>query len=515
MNSKKTEEEYWLALLRAPGVGPVKFARLIERFGSPRGVFEAEWSEWQAFSVKKKELLDYLQNPDWHAIEKDMQWLAQPDNYLLTLDHPDYPPLLREIDDPPPLLFVHGDYTLLSSHQLAMVGTRHPTQEGEQTAREFAEHLTSQGFTITSGMAYGIDGASHWGALAGTGKTIAVAGTGLDRVYPAEHRDLAHKIAQTGALISELPLGTQVRRRHFPIRSRVVSGLSLGTLVVEAPEESGALYTARHAIKQGRELFAIPGSIHNPLVKGCHLLIKKEGAKLVEKATDILEELRIHRPLTAAQAKKDTPSPSPNSPPISQHEVPTNSTTAASPFVLRDKTTDSQKNGVNALAGKSPSHGKTPENQKNGINALAGKSPSRFEPNENQKNGSDVLAGKLPSHGKTPENQKNGINALAGKSPSRFELNENQKNGSDDLARKSRPKGETNEKNPEKNILTSESDLDSDYVRLLGYLEVGPRSIDNLVEQSGLTAGDVSSMLLILELQLLVVTQPGGLYARK
>ncbi|RKZ91758.1 MAG: hypothetical protein DRR19_06285, partial [Candidatus Parabeggiatoa sp. nov. 1] len=157
----------------------------------------------------------------------------------------------------------------------------------------------------------------------------------------------------------------------------------------------------------------------------------------------------------------------------------------------------------------------TPENQKNGINALAGKSPFRFEPNENQKNGSDVLAGKLPSHGKTPENQKNGINALAGKSPSRFELNENQKNGSDDLARKSLPKGETNEKNQENHILTSESDLNSDYQRLLDYLKVGPCSIDNLVEQSGLTAGDVSSMLLILELQLLVVTQPGGLYARK
>jgi len=294
LKPKNTEQEYWIALLRAPGVGPVNFARLIKHFGSPSGVFEAGREQWKALNMKQAQV-NYLQNPNWAAVEKDIQWLAQPDNHLLTLDHPDYPPFLRSIDDPPPVLFVHGDYTLLSTPQLAIVGTRHPSSEGEQIAKDFAKYLSNQGFTITSGMALGIDGASHWGALAGTGQTIAVAGTGLDRVYPAKHRELAHQIAQTGALISELPIGTPVNRHNFPIRSRLVSGLSLGTLVIEAPERSGALYAAQHAAKQGRDVFAIPGSIHNPLVKGCHQLIK-QGAKLVETAADILEELSNYQP---------------------------------------------------------------------------------------------------------------------------------------------------------------------------------------------------------------------------
>ena len=380
------EEEYWLALARAPGVGPVNFARLTKHFGNPRNLFEAGLAEWQAFNIKGT-LLDYLQAPNWQAVEKDMQWLAQPGNHLLTLHHPDYPPLLREIHSAPPILFVRGDCTLLSSKQLAIVGTRHPSREGEQTAREFAEHLSHQGITITSGMALGIDGASHWGALAGTGKTIAVAGTGLDRVYPSQHRELAHKIIETGALISEFSLGTTVRREHFPLRSRIISGLSLGTLVVEAPERSGARYAARHAAKQGREIFAIPGSIHNPLAKGCHQLIK-DGAKLVETAADILEELKIYRP--PLQTPKLTENPNP----------PTIST---------------------------------------------------------------EIAPQLPS------------------------CNTEQA-------------AETN-------------DLDDEYARLLDYLDAAT-SIDNLVEQSGLTAGEISSMLLILELRGLVAVQPGGLYAR-
>ncbi len=382
MKLKNAEEEYWFALAHAPGVGPVNFARLIKHFGNPRAVFEAERVEWQAFKMKKA-LVDYLQNPNWQAVEKDMQWLAQPGNHLLTLDHPEYPPLLREISGAPPLLFVHGNCMLLSSKQLAMVGTRHPSTEGEQIAREFAEYLSHQGFTITSGMALGIDGASHWGALAGTGKTIAVAGTGLDRIYPAKHRELAYKIAESGALVSEFPPGTPVRREHFPLRSRIVSGLSLGTLVIEAPEGSGALYAANHAAKQKREVFAIPGSIYNPLVKGCHQLIK-EGAKLVETTADILEELRIYSPIVVPQEQEII---------IKQQDAET----------------------------------------------------SDLEP--------------------TPAPQEM-------------------------------------------------SNLGDDYARLLSYLDAGATSVDHLVEQSGLTVGEISSMLLILELREQVAVQPGGLYAR-
>jgi DNA processing protein len=405
LTHKHTEEEYWLALLRAPGVGPVNFIRLIKYFGNPQTVFEAGRGEWQSLNMKEA-LQKYLQNPNWHAIEKDLEWLAQPNNHLLTFEHPDYPPILAEIDNFPPLLFVHGDCALLSSQQLAIVGTRHPSQEGERTAREFAEYLSLQGFTITSGMAYGIDAASHWGALAGSGKTLAVAGTGLDRVYPAKHRDLAHKIAETGALISELPIGTPIHRSQFPIRSRIVSGLSLGTLVVEAPERSGALYTARHAANQGREVFAIPGSIYNPNTKGCHQLIK-EGAKLVESAPDILEELLpIIRNFLVPITK-----------PLLQPIVSPNSTTTDKTDSLTDKT--------------------------------------------------DSFT--IPVSKNTDDSKAN-----------------------HDL-----------------------SDLDEDYQDLLNYLDAGPTSIDNLVEQSGLTASNISSMLLILELRGLVVTQSGGFYLRK
>ncbi len=397
MLSKNIDEEYWLALLRAPGVGPVKFARLVKHFGDPRRVFEADRSEWQALNLKDN-LLNYLQKPNWQAVETDMQWLAQPNHYLLTQDHLDYPSLLRDINSSPPVLFVQGDCGLLSCQQLAIVGTRHPTSEAEQTARAFAEYLSHQGLIITSGMALGIDGASHWGALASAGKTIAVAGTGLDRIYPAQHRDLAHKITETGALVSEFPLNTPVRRDHFPLRSRIISGLSLGTLVIEAPERSGALYAARHAFKQGREVFAIPGSIHNPLVKGCHQLIK-EGAKLVETATDILDELKTDYPISPSQThlKKSE---------ISTHVTPIEQFDSAPHLTEKNQTISFQ----------------------------------------NQK--------KIPP------------------------------------------------------------DLEDDQARLLTYLEAGPTSIDYLVEQSGLTAGEISSMLLILELRGLVAVQSGGLIAR-
>ncbi|HPF59237.1 MAG TPA: DNA-processing protein DprA [Candidatus Competibacteraceae bacterium] len=279
-----------MALLRAPGIGPARFARLLEYFGSAAAVFavgRAEWSRLELPGVA----LDYLSAPDWRRVETDLAWLDQPDNHLLALADPRYPLLLRQIPYPPPLLFVHGDPDCLRMLQLAIVGTRNPTPPGRETAHRFAEHLAEAGMIITSGLALGIDTAAHEGALASSkGRTIAVMGTSLDRVYPAKNRDLAHKIAERGALVSELPTGTPAAAGNFPQRNRLISGLTLGVLVVEAAARSGSLITARLALEQGREVFAIPGSIHNPLAKGCHALIR-EGAKLVEVATDILEEL--------------------------------------------------------------------------------------------------------------------------------------------------------------------------------------------------------------------------------
>ena len=235
--------------------------------------------------------LDYLRRPDWRPVERDLAWLEQPGNHLLRLSEAHYPPLLRQIPYPPPLLFVHGNPDCLRRPQLAIVGTRNPTPLGRETAQRFATHLAEAGLAITSGLALGIDAAAHQGALASAdGHTVAVMGTSLDRVYPAKHRELAHAIAERGALVSELPIGTAALAENFPRRNRLISGLALGVLVVEAATRSGSLITARLAAEQGREVFAIPGSIHSPLAKGCHALIR-QGAKLVETATDILEEL--------------------------------------------------------------------------------------------------------------------------------------------------------------------------------------------------------------------------------
>lgn len=233
----------------------------------------------------------YLRNPDWHAVDSDLAWLnGGSDRHLLLLDDARYPPHLKQIHDPPPLVFAYGDPEVLAKPQVAMVGSRNPSPPGERTAFEFAEALSRAGLAVTSGLALGIDAASHRGALAAGGTTIAVAGTGPDRVYPARHRDLAHQIVGKGAVISEFPPGTPVLRGNFPRRNRIISGLSLGVLVVEAAAQSGSLITARLALEQGREVFAIPGSIHNPLAKGCNALIR-QGAKLVETVADILEEL--------------------------------------------------------------------------------------------------------------------------------------------------------------------------------------------------------------------------------
>ncbi|MDE2089464.1 MAG: DNA-processing protein DprA [Gammaproteobacteria bacterium] len=278
-----------MALLRAPGVGPATFRVLLDRFAAPQEVFNAPRAQLEACGLAA-DTLRYLDAPDWGAVEQDLAWLARPGNHLLTLRDPGYPRLMREIPDPPPLLFVHGDADALATPQLAVVGSRNPTPAGRETAHDFAAYLATAGLTISSGLAVGIDAASHRGALDADGLTIAVTGTGLDRVYPAQHAGLAREIAARGALISEFPPGTPARPEHFPRRNRLISGLSLGVLVVEAAVHSGSLITARHALEQGREVFAIPGSIHNPLARGCHALIR-QGAKLVETVADIMEEL--------------------------------------------------------------------------------------------------------------------------------------------------------------------------------------------------------------------------------
>ena len=276
----------WLALHHTPGVGPKTFSRLLLQFDN----LELLFANPKAAKGLSERSRTALLNPDWDRVEQELTWFSEPNRYIVTLNDSRYPELLKQISDPPSILFVQGDVSLLSQWQIAMVGSRNPSASGRDTAYEFSRYMAQGGLTITSGLAMGIDAAAHQGALATQGKTVAVVGTGLDRVYPAKHRELAHDIALTGVLVSEFSLGTAPRAENFPRRNRIISGLSLGTLVVEAAVRSGSLITARMALEQGREVFAIPGSIHNPLARGCHQLIR-EGAKLVEKADDILEEL--------------------------------------------------------------------------------------------------------------------------------------------------------------------------------------------------------------------------------
>lgn len=287
-----TDIQYWLALHRVNGVGPGLFNRLLDRFGSPREVFRGHSRHELLELGLVSHSIDQISR--YSALEKrvakDLDWLDHSDHHLLTILDKNYPLLLKEIPQPPPLLFVLGDPDCLSRLQIAMVGSRNPTRTGRDTATAFARSFSMAGLVVTSGMAAGIDGASHLGALKGATPTIAVLGTGADQVYPARHRKLAQQIAAKGALVSEFPLGTGALAQNFPRRNRVISGLSLGVLVVEANIRSGSLITARVATEQNREVFAIPGSIHSPLSRGCHQLLR-QGAKLVEKIEDVLEEV--------------------------------------------------------------------------------------------------------------------------------------------------------------------------------------------------------------------------------
>jgi DNA processing protein len=231
-----------------------------------------------------------LKQPDEALLASDLEWLSQDTHHLVVWDDERFPPLLRDIPSPPAALFVEGDPDILWQPQVAVIGSRNPTAGGRDNARDFASELSRQGMAITSGLAAGIDSVAHEAALDSGNQTIAVMGTGLDRIYPASSKNLALRIREQGVLISELPLGTGAKRSHFPSRNRIISGLSLGILVIEAGLRSGTLITARLAGNQGRDVFALPGSIHNPMAKGCHRLIR-DGAKLVETVQEILQEL--------------------------------------------------------------------------------------------------------------------------------------------------------------------------------------------------------------------------------
>lgn len=309
----------WLRLVHSPGLGPSAARRLLAAFGSPQHAVAAGPTAWR--EVGGGAAAQALIQPalDHEALfATTLAWLeADPDRrHLLTLGDPAYPSALLEIADPPLLLYAQGRLSLLAPPSLAFVGSRHATTGGLDNARAFARHLSASGLVIVSGLALGIDGAAHDGALAGAeasgqGGTIAVVGTGLDRVYPKRHHALAHRMIDgAGLILSEFCLGAEPLAEHFPRRNRIIAGLSLGTLVVEAAVQSGSLITARLAAECGREVFAIPGSIHNPQSRGCHRLIK-EGAKLVETADDILQELRMPPPIGA---------PAPQAAPLARHE---------------------------------------------------------------------------------------------------------------------------------------------------------------------------------------------------
>lgn len=291
---------YWLAALHLPETGPRTFLRWLEHFPAIEKLFSATPAELSAAGLSPRQI-EAVRQPDWETVDRELIWGETAGQHLLALDDPVYPALLKEISDPPLVLYVRGDIAALSKTQLAMVGSRHATHAGLKTARAFAAALAQAGLVVTSGLAVGIDGASHRGAVEAGGITLAVTGTGLDQIYPRVHRELAEDIiAHNGAVISEFSLAMPALPANFPRRNRVIAGLSVGVLVVEAALQSGSLITARHALESGREVFAIPGSIHHPQSRGCHHLIR-QGAKLVETAADVLEELRAY-PVIASPA---------------------------------------------------------------------------------------------------------------------------------------------------------------------------------------------------------------------
>lgn len=313
MVSSLSHEELaaWLRLLLSPGIGAGTARRLLAAFGLPAAIFQQDTAALGAVATAAQVRALLTPPPDLDAqLESTWRWLNEPaapgsERWISVLGDDSYPPQLLSTEDPPILLYMLGRRDLLpqAARSIAIVGSRNPTPQGADNARQFARAFGEAGLAVVSGLALGVDAAAHEGALQAGGAaglaTIAVVGTGLDRVYPARHRDLAHRIAQHGVIVSEYPLGTPPLHHNFPRRNRIISGLSAGTLVVEAALQSGSLITARLAVEQGKDVFAIPGSIHSPQSRGCHALIR-QGAKLVESAQDVMEELRL--PSQAAPA---------------------------------------------------------------------------------------------------------------------------------------------------------------------------------------------------------------------
>lgn len=291
--------EPWLRLSLTPGLGDESFRRLLVAFGSPEAIVSASVRDLVRV-VPHKVASDIERGPSPESMACVAAWLEDEANAIVTLGDVRYPRILLEIHDPPPLLYIKGRAELLNGPALAIVGSRHATPQGIALAESFATTLSEAGLTIVSGLALGIDAAAHRGGLAGRAKSMAVVGTGLDVVYPARNRALAHQLAASGVLVSEFPLGTGPLAGNFPRRNRIISGLARGCLVIEAAAQSGSLITARLANEQGREVFAVPGSVHSPLAKGCHQLIK-QGAKLVDSALDVLEELNMPLPAGAPE----------------------------------------------------------------------------------------------------------------------------------------------------------------------------------------------------------------------
>jgi DNA processing protein len=288
--SADAELAAWIDLSLVPGLGGQGFRALLSAFGLPQRIFEVPGAQL-ARTVPEATANAILERNRDREVGRALEWASRPGRTIITLADPQYPKQLLEIPDPPPLLYVQGNVALLSSPALAVVGSRNATPQGLANAESFARALSRAGFTIVSGLALGIDSAAHRGGLAARGTTIAVLGTGADIIYPKQNESLAADIAMRGAVISEFALGTPAVSGNFPRRNRLISGLARGCLVVEAAFPSGSLITARLAAEQGRDVFAIPGSIHSPLSKGCHALIK-QGAKLVESAQDMLDELQ-------------------------------------------------------------------------------------------------------------------------------------------------------------------------------------------------------------------------------
>ncbi len=299
----------WLRLTLTPGVSAGNQRQLLAAFGLPENIYAAGHSALAAV-VGSPVARTVLEHDAGAAIDAALAWADEPGNHIITLGDPLYPATLLEIPDPPVLLYVKGDPTLLSRPSIAVVGARSATPQGEANAEAFATVLSQRGLGIVSGLALGIDAAAHRGGLAGPGGTVAVIGTGADRIYPARNATLARRIAEAGAIVSEYPLGTAPLAHNFPRRNRLIAGLAKGVLVVEAALKSGSLITAKLATDCGREVFAIPGSIHSPVARGCHQLIR-DGAKLVESAEDILEELRLDSSGTAVRVPP-TPEPDDN-----------------------------------------------------------------------------------------------------------------------------------------------------------------------------------------------------------